>query len=127
MGVDHNVTMSGVVLFVLVLQGLYYGLTGLWPIVHIDSFLKVTGPKTDLWLVKTVGLLIVVIGATLGLSAYRRQWSAEIAVLAIGSAVVLAAVDGVYVLKRRIMKVYLLDAAGEVGLLALWGVALAWK
>lgn len=127
MGVDHNVTMSGAVLFVLVLQGLYYGLTGLWPIVHIDSFLKVTGPKTDLWLVKTVGLLIVVIGATLGLSAYRRQWSAEIAVLAIGSAVVLAVVDGVYALKRRIMKVYLLDAAGEVGLLALWGVALAWK
>lgn len=46
-------------------QGLFYLVTGVWPIVSINTFLKVTGPKTDLWLVKTVGAVIAVIGAAL--------------------------------------------------------------
>jgi hypothetical protein len=35
-------------------------MTGLWPLVSIGTFQQVTGPKTDLWLVKTVGVLIAV-------------------------------------------------------------------
>jgi hypothetical protein len=46
-------------------QGLYYILTGLWPVVSMQSFELVTGPKTDDWLVQTVGLLLAVIGMTL--------------------------------------------------------------
>jgi hypothetical protein len=45
-------------------QGWFYLLTGLWAILDIDSFQRVTGPKVDLWLVKTVGVLVIVIGAT---------------------------------------------------------------
>jgi 8-oxo-dGTP pyrophosphatase MutT (NUDIX family) len=43
----------------------FYLLTGIWPLLHIQSFQSVTGPKTDLWLVKTAGVLITVIGAVL--------------------------------------------------------------
>jgi hypothetical protein len=46
----------------------FYLVSGLWPLVHLQSFLTVTGPKTDLWLVKTLGVLISVIGAVLGMS-----------------------------------------------------------
>jgi len=42
-------------------QGLCYPLTGLWPLVSLRSFEKVTGPKADDWLVKTVGALIAVL------------------------------------------------------------------
>jgi hypothetical protein len=34
-------------------QGIYYLLTGLWPLVSIGTFQMVTGEKTDVWLVHT--------------------------------------------------------------------------
>jgi hypothetical protein len=49
-------------------QAAYYCLTGIWPLLHLASFEAVTGPKTDDWLVKMVGLLAAVIGATLGVA-----------------------------------------------------------
>ena len=104
-------------------QGLYYLLTGLWPLFFLDSFVKVTGPKTDLWLVQTCGGLIAVIGATLCVAAYRRRMSAETFFLAAGCATSLALADLIFVMQRVISPVYLLDAAAEVGLLALWAYA----
>ena len=105
-------------------QSAFYVLTGIWPIFSIGTFQKVTGPKTDLWLVKTVGLLIAVIGGVIGLAGHKRRISPEIAMLAAGSAASLTAIDVVYVAKKRISPIYLLDAVAEVGLIALW--ALVW-
>jgi hypothetical protein len=99
-------------------QGWFYLLTGLWAIVDVDSFQRVTGPKTDLWLVKTVGVLVVVIGATLIAAARERRYDAPIVLLAVGSALGLAGIDLVYALAGRISPVYLLDAAAEIGLAA---------
>jgi hypothetical protein len=101
-------------------QGIYYLATGLWPIVHIQSFLLVTGPKTDLWLVKTVGVLVAVVGAVLIAASRRRRITDEIILLAVGSALGLAVIDLVYALSGRIPLIYLGDAAFEIGLAALW-------
>lgn len=106
-------------------QGWYYVLTGVWPILDIDSFQLVTGPKLELWLVRTVGVLVTVIGATLLVAARQRRLDAPIALLAIGSALGLAAIDLVYVLAGRIPTVYLLDAAAEIVLAGLWAVSRA--
>lgn len=106
-------------------QGLFYVVTGLWPLVSIGTFQMVTGPKVDLWLVKTVGVLITVIGATLLLGAWRRRVGAELAFLAAASAAVLAGIDLVYALSDRIWDVYLLDAVVEIGLVLLW--IAAWR
>lgn len=97
-------------------QGLYYLVSGLWPLANIETFLRVTGPKTDLWLVKTTGLLIAVIGAAL----LAGRGGEALAVLGAGAALALGAVDVVYSLKRVISPVYLLDAAVEGLLLAAW-------
>jgi hypothetical protein len=105
-------------------QSAFYVVSGVWPILHIGSFQKVTGPKTDLWLVKTAGTLIAVIGSVIGLAGYRRRVSPEIGVLAVGCAAGLAAIDVVYVAKKRISPIYLLDALAEGGWIALW--ALVW-
>jgi hypothetical protein len=104
-------------------QGLYFLVTGLWPLLHMRSFLAVTGPKTDLWLVKTVGALVAVIGGTL-LGRATRHEPAAAADLAVGSAAALAAIDVVYVAQGRIARIYLLDAALEAAIIAAWGVAL---
>src|SRR5437764_14959162 len=102
----------------LTIQGLYFAVTGVWPLVHLESLEAVTGPKTDHWLVQTVGVLITVIGAVLLLAAYRRRLSAEVVLLAVGSAAALAAVDVVFVGRGVIPPIYLLDAAAEAVLIA---------
>ncbi|HYO58640.1 hypothetical protein [Archangium sp.] len=111
-----------------VTQGVFYVVTGLWPIVHLRSFEAVTGPKPEGWLVKTVGALITVIGGTLLTAGLRRRVSPELMLLAAGSAAALAAVDLVYS-PQRVSPVYLLDALAEGVLVTGWGVAAthAWK
>lgn len=100
-------------------QGLFYMATGLWPIVSMSSFQRVSGPKTDLWLVKTVGILISVIGAVLVRASQRKEHAPEVSLLAIGSAVGLAGIDTIYVAKKRIWPIYLLDAVVEIALAGL--------
>ena len=101
-------------------QGAYYLATGLWPLVSMRSFERVTGPKTDKWLVKTVGVLVAAIGSALLVAAKRNnQPSAEARLLAASSAAGLALIDIVYVTKRRIAPVYLLDALSEFALLVM--------
>ena len=109
---------------IALMQGAFYLATGLWPLIDIGSFQAVTGPKTDLWLVRTVGVLVTVIGAMLVTAARRQQLGAEAVLLAVGSALGLAAIDVVYVLSGTISRIYLADAAAEIGLSAMW--AFAW-
>lgn len=103
---------------ILGVQGVFYVATGLWAIFSIRTFQEITGPKVDLWLVKTVGVLVTVIGSVLALAAVRRRGSPEIDALAAGSALALATIDIVYSTSGRISKVYLLDAVAETVLAA---------
>jgi len=106
-------------------QGLYFTATGAWPLVHLKSFMAVTGYKLDQWLVKTVGVLILVVGLVLLSAARSRRISPEILGLAVGCALGLTAIDGYYVLIERIRDIYLLDALAEVALVVAWVVAWA--
>jgi hypothetical protein len=101
-------------------QGVYFLFTGIWPIVHIRSFMAVTGPKVDLWLVKTVGVIVTAIGATICLAVWRREVSSQTMFLATASAAGLMAIDVIYVLKGRISPIYLADAAVELVLVGGW-------
>jgi hypothetical protein len=101
-------------------QGVFYAATGLWALVDLDSFMAVTGPKTDRWLVKTVGTLVTVTGAVLLVAWHRGVVPVEVVLLAVGSALSLATIDVVYVSNRTISPIYLLDAVAEVGLALAW-------
>jgi hypothetical protein len=96
---------------VLRIQGIYYLATGLWPLISIRTFQMVTGPKHDLWLVNTVGVLVAVIGSALILGASDQSASISNILLAIGCAFGLAGIDVVYVVRQLIAPVYLWDAA----------------
>lgn len=101
-------------------QGLYYLITGIWPILSIRSFEAVTGPKRDRWLVQTVGMLIAVVGATLLLGARRRHVTKEVRFLGVASAVGFIGVDVIFNLMRKIGPVYLLDALAQLILIGWW-------
>jgi hypothetical protein len=115
------------------IQGAYFLITGIWPIVSIETFQLVTGKKTDNlvtgreadhWLVNTVGVLVIAIGITCVFAARRRSFSVEVAVMAITSAVGLTCIDVVYHARGTISAVYLVDAALEVAFVIAWGICL---
>jgi hypothetical protein len=102
---------------ITLVQGLYFFLTGVWPLVSIRTFQWVTGPKKDLWLVKTVGVMVAVIGGGLLCAQASGDYGSPVLVIGLGSAAGLAVIDIVYVAKRAISPIYLLDTVIEIGLL----------
>jgi hypothetical protein len=112
---------------VALVQGIYFFVTGIWPLLSMKTFLMVTGPKTDLWLVKTVGMILAVIGAVLILAQVNGEINTPIIVLAMGSAISLAMVEFIYVAKRVISPIYLADAAAELVLVVWWGLSIAFS
>jgi hypothetical protein len=108
------------------IQGVFYAATGVWGLVDLASFQAVTGPKTDLWLVRTVAVLVLVAGGVLLVAAARLRVAFETLLLAAGCALGLAAIDVAYVAAGTLRPVYLLDAAAEAVLALLWGAAL-WR
>lgn len=121
-------------------QGAYYLVTGLWPVIDIDSFMLVTGPKDDLWLVKMVGLLAASAALTLLYYAIRGYRAGSGAgdiedagsktdtggradgapLLGLSTAFSFLSVDVYYVLARVIPPVYLADAVIQVILIGWW-------
>jgi hypothetical protein len=101
-------------------QGKYFLATGLWPLLSRRTFERVTGPKVDFWLARTVGVLVACIGGVLLLADERDRITPEIKALGAGSAAGLALIDVLYVTRRRIRPVYLADAAVEAALVARW-------
>lgn len=104
----------------LTVQGLYFVATGLWPLVSLRTFELVTGPKTDDWLVMTVGALAAVIGAALLASARALEPEWPTVVLGAGSALAFLLVDLVFVADGVIPPVYLADAVVEAVFLIGW-------
>ena len=102
-------------------QSAYYVATGVWPLLSRRSFERVTGPKTDFWLVQTVGLLVTSIGIGLAHAARNEgERQPEIRSIGVTAAASLALIDVVNVAQGRISKVYLLDAVAEMALLTGW-------
>jgi hydrogenase/urease accessory protein HupE len=105
-------------------QGGYYVLTGLWPLISMATFEAVSGPKVEDWLVRTVGVLVTVIGLVLLAAAMKNQIGAPVRVLAIGSAAGLAFIDFYYAMRGVIWPVYILDGIVEILLIGVWAIAI---
>jgi hypothetical protein len=97
--------------------GAYWLATGAWALVDLRSFMLLTGRKQDTWLVQTFGALVGLLG--FGLLTVRgaeaRRTAARLGSLA---ALAIAASEVVFVGRRRISPVYLVDAAVEMALVA---------
>lgn len=104
---------------VALVQGGYYLVTGVWPLVSLRSFEAVTGPKTDDWLVRTVGVLAATIGGVLTIRAIAGPRNAD-PLLGAASAAAFGLVDLVYAGTGRISRIYLADAAVELAFEGAW-------
>jgi 4-amino-4-deoxy-L-arabinose transferase-like glycosyltransferase len=102
---------------VLLFQGVYYLITGIWPLVSLGTFEAVTGPKTDDWLVQTVGVLAGVIGIVLLIGSLRRRPTRETWILSTISAIGFTAVNVTFVMLGVISRIYVVDAAMQIFIL----------
>jgi len=104
-------------------HGTFNLVSGLWPLVHRRSFEGLLGAKADYWLVNTIGGLLVGNGFVQLCSTRSLQGRAAARLVGLGTASTLAMIDLVYVSRRRISPVYLLDAAVEVAWVVAWIVS----
>jgi hypothetical protein len=109
---------------ILRLQTIYYLLTATWPLVHIKSFMVVTGPKIDTWLVKTVAVLILVIAICFIGQLLIKGLSLPVIVLAISCCIGLILIECYYVSTGVISRIYLVDAFLHVLFLVAWWACL---
>lgn len=111
----------------LTIQGFFYLLTGMWPLISMTSFMMVTGPKKDIWPVKTVGIIISCSGLVfLYTGLVNPMVPVETLLLAVINGLGLAAVDLHYVRKGIIRRVYLLDAGVEILMAAFYLTRFPW-
>jgi hypothetical protein len=92
----------------------------LWPLVNMRSFVAVTGPKTDYWLVNTVALLLVASGLTFLDASRMTPFPRPLAFLAVAEAIAIASVSIYYPMRKRISKIYYADAALQILLMLGW-------
>lgn len=98
------------------MQAIYYLLSGIWPLIHLASFESVTGPKVEVWLVRTVGVVTVAIGGALAAGVRRRTPALETLVLAMFAAAAYGSIDFVYGLTGRIRFVYVIDGCAQTAI-----------
>lgn len=107
--------------WLLWIQGSYTLINALWAIVDIDSFMKVTGPKTDIWLVKTVSVVLAAIGITLLAHASVKEVNKlPAAILGMTTSLGLSIIDFYYSGNEVISMVYAIDGAVEVLFFVVW-------
>lgn len=101
------------------IQSVYFIISSLWPLVHIESFFRITGSKHDVWLVKTVSLILF----PYGLMAIYALNFRRLPVVGLSLAICcfsLAFIDVYYYLTGTLKWVYLIDAAMQTVFLTYW-------
>ena len=104
----------------VITQSIYILLTAIWPLIHIQSFIMVTGPKHDIWLVKTVGALLIPVGVCL--LNFLLVTSNKLPAVLLGSLTTVAfiIVDFYYSVNDVISDVYQVDGIVQIVFLAGW-------
>jgi hypothetical protein len=101
-------------------QAIYYLITSLWGLLHIESFMAVTGPKADIWLVKTVSVLILPIVVCLLGGLFFPTHPVPVILVAATAAAGFAAIDFYYTGRHIIRWVYAMDGVVQTVLLLVW-------
>jgi hypothetical protein len=104
---------------ILIAHAVYILITALWSIIDIESFMRVTGPKTDVWLVKTVGALLIPVAICM-ISSIETPNRLPVSVLGAGIALSFIVIDLYYALSDVISDIYLADAFLEFLFLLGW-------
>jgi len=111
--------MQKVKIFPLI-QAAYFFVTAVWPLIDITSFLAVTGYKREVWLVKTVGVLLLPYCLILLHLAFSDKKNFIMAIAIILCCLSLAIVEIYYYFKGVIKWVYCIDGGLQLVFMSYW-------
>jgi hypothetical protein len=112
--------LNGFMRYTLLFQGFYYLIISVWPLIHIDSFLIITGYKQDVWLVKMVSVIILCISLTILYALSLKEKNIPVFFLSFISPVGFLFVELYYVNNNTIKEIYLVDALLELQIILVW-------
>lgn len=98
--------------FVMLIQGVYYTVTGIWPLIDVHSFEVVTGKKKDKFTLRTTAILITVIGVILTWGSRLKKPAPGFTALGASSAAALASMEILH--SNQIRPVYLAESVLEI-------------
>jgi len=107
--------------FTLIFQGLYYFLTGLWAIVNIDSFSRITGHYGEPFEMHSIAAMAFVIGLFLLWSAFKEELRRPAGFLIIGFVFAIMIPELIYLPKMGNPILFWIDFVeeGTIGLLVM--------
>src|SRR4051812_43345695 len=94
-------------------HAIYFFVTGIWPFIHSESFFFITGPKTDVWLVKMVGLLATATAISITYALVKTLFNKAVLFFVLSISLSFAVIDCFYAFRGDIRTVYLGDATIE--------------
>jgi hypothetical protein len=106
------------------IQGIYILLTAVWPLIDMESFLKISGPKTDIWLVKTVAVLLIPIAILFISTIFFSSHPLPVLLVGIATSAGLASIELYYTANHTIKWVYAVDGILQICFFLLWGYLL---
>lgn len=107
--------------YIPLIQGIYFFITLVWPVIHIESFMWVTGWKTDIWLVKTVSALLLPYSLICFWIAFNQKSISSLIILTmLTTGLGLATVEIYYYLNGTIRWVYFVDALLQLVFIIWW-------
>jgi hypothetical protein len=104
----------------VIVQATYTLITAVWPIVHIESFMEATGYKTDVWLVKTVGALLIPVSSCLIAYLFINTDRRPAMILGGLSSIAFICIDFYYSLTDVIWDIYMADGFLQIIFLSAW-------
>ena len=112
--------------WISVTQGFYFLLTALWPLIDMQSFILVTGPKTDIWLVDTVAVLLIPISLVFLAGVLLPAANQLVILIGLITSAGLAFLDIYYSTTGVIKWLYLVDGLLELCFFFAWvGIAIS--
>lgn len=100
----------------MLVQGTYYILTGLWPLIHFSSFSRAVALPMNPFQAQTFGAVLVIIGAHLLETARRDYPGASATLLGIAVAGAIAVVDLVWLPRLAVPSALWGDLLAEVAI-----------
>ena len=99
--------------FILIFQGLYYSLTGLWAIVSLDSFSRITEHRGEPFEMHSIAGMALVIGLFFIWSAFKEELRRPVGFLALGLVLAISIPELVYLPKIGNPTLFWVDFAEE--------------
>jgi len=109
--------------FILIFQGLYYSLTGLWAFFGLESFSRLTGHFGDPFEMRSIAAIAVVLGMAFLAGAYWKEYLKFAAFLVLGSAVAVIIPEVIYFSEIK-DTLFIWDLFEEIGVALLVGISL---